>query len=181
MLMNKNEYIPVAGLATIILAAPFLPRPVFALLDMIVVRILIVAGLVAAMFHGYATGLLTLAAIAVLYMERNKRKVDRARKRFESIKLSEAPISQATVEEEAKPQETVPVQEFDIPEDKEFNYLPQRKMGSDEFERVPFSEELNDKTPLRTVPIGAKSASIFTAFVGPMPKGERGLQPNYLN
>jgi hypothetical protein len=164
--MNRNEYIVGTALVLVAILAPLSPWTLLSLLDNLLVRLAILLGLVAAVYHGYATGLLALVVIGLLYMERNRRKVTQARKRFDNLTAEDLKRPQATVEEEGTPQDTVPVVEFDTPQDVEFGYLPPKKMGSDEFNRVPFSENLDQKTPLPTVPIGAKSADIFNKFTG---------------
>jgi hypothetical protein len=164
--MNKNEYVIGTALVLVAVLAPLSPWALLSLLDNLLVRVVLLVGLVAAVYHGYATGLLALVVIGLLYMERNRRKVNQARQRFDNLTAEDLKKPQATVEEEAIPQDTVPVVEFDTPQDVEFGYLPQKKMGSDAFERVPFSENLDQKSPLPTVPIGAKSADIFNKFTG---------------
>ena len=164
--MNKNEYVIGTALVLVAVLTPLSPWALLSLLDNLLVRVVLLVGLVAAVYHGYATGLLALMVIGLLYMERNRRKVDQARKRFDNLTAEDVKRSQATVEEEGTPQDNVPVVEFDTPQDVEFGYLPPKKMGSDAFERVPFSEDLDDKGPLPTVPIGAISAPLFNKFVG---------------
>ena len=164
--MNKNEYVIGTALVLVAVLTPLSPWALLSLLDNLLVRAVLLVGLVAAVYHGYATGLLALMVIGLLYMERNRRKVDQARKRFDNLTAEDVKRSQATVEEEGTPQDNVPVVEFDTPQDVEFGYLPPKKMGSDAFERVPFSEDLDDKGPLPTVPIGAISAPLFNKFVG---------------
>ena len=164
--MNKNEYVIGTALALVAVLTPLSPWALLSLLDNLLVRVILLVGLVAAVYHGFATGLLALVVIGLLYMERNRRKVNQARQRFDNLTAEDLKRPQATVEEEGTPQDTVPVVEFDTPQDVEFGYLPQKKMGSDEFNRVPFSENLDDKGPLPTVPIGAVSAPLFNKFVG---------------
>ena len=164
--MNKNEYVIGTALVLVAVLTPLSPWALLSLLDNLLVRVVLLVGLVAAVYHGYATGLLALMVIGLLYMERNRRKVDQARKRFDNLTAEDVKRTQATVEEEATPQDNVSVVEFDTPQDVEFGYLPPKKMGSDAFERVPFSEDLDDKGPLPTVPIGAISAPLFNKFVG---------------
>ena len=164
--MNRNEYVIGTALVLVAILSPLSPWALLSLLDNLLVRLVILVGLVAAVYHGFATGLLALFVVGVLYMERNRRKVDQARKRFDNLTAEDLKRPQATVVEAGQPQETVPVVEFDTPQDVEFGYLPPKKMGSDAFERVPFSENLDDKGPLPTVPIGAVSAPLFNKFVG---------------
>jgi hypothetical protein len=131
-----------------------------------IVNVLIVGGLLLAIMNGPLTGTLALVLAGLLYMERNRYKVSSARMKFEKIlEAKKDKDAMATVEEAGKPQETVPVLEFDEPQSDDMSYLPLKATGSDHFERVPFSENLDDKEPNPTVPIGAKSAPIFKDYL----------------
>ena len=79
------------------------------------------------------------------------------------MEASDSP--QMTVEQEGVPQNTVKVREFDEADGREAIFLPGKNTGNDEFNRVPWSEELNDKRALKTVPIGNKSAYLFKDFM----------------
>jgi hypothetical protein len=57
-------------------------------------------------------------------------------------------MPQATVEEASRPQQTVPVQEFDVPEQDEMTFLPQEDALS-EFE--PVAPSMNQKTVLSSI------------------------------
>ena len=134
------------------------------LLDNIVVRVLVVAALLYSITQGPLIGLATLVAIGLLFIERNRHKVSLARNKFEQImEASDSP--QMTVEQEGVPQNTVKVREFDEADGREAIFLPGKNTGNDEFNRVPWSEELNDKRALKTVPLGNKSAYLFKDFL----------------
>jgi hypothetical protein len=163
-MINSNEYVPVGALILVAFATPIVPWTILKLLDYMIVNVVVVVALLMAISHGPATGIMALILAAMLYMERNRQKVAYARMKFTKI-MEAKKDNQATVEEEAKPQETVPVVEFDQPEDDDMIYLPGKNTGSNKFHRVPFSENLNDKEPLPTVPIGAKSAPIFKDYL----------------
>jgi hypothetical protein len=163
-MINSNEYVPVGVLVIAAFATPIVPWTILKLLDYMLVNVFVVVALLIAISYGPATGIMALILAAMLYMERNRQKVVYARMKFTKI-MEAKKDNQATVEEEGKPQETVPVVEFDEPEDDNMIYLPGKGTGSDKFQRVPFSENLNDKEPLPTVPIGAKSAPIFKDYL----------------
>jgi hypothetical protein len=163
-MINSNEYVPVGVLVIAAFATPIVPWTILKLLDYMLVNVFVVVALLMAISYGPATGIMALILAAMLYMERNRQKVVYARMKFTKI-MEAKKDNQATVEEEGKPQETVPVVEFDEPEDDNMIYLPGKGTGSDKFQRVPFSENLNDKEPLPTVPIGAKSAPIFKDYL----------------
>ena len=165
-MINSNEYVPVGILVIAAFATPIVPWTILKLLDYMLVNVFVVVALLMAISYGPATGIMALILAAMLYMERNRQKVVYARMKFTKImEAKKDKDAQATVEEEGKPQETVPVVEFDEPEDDNMIYLPGKSTGSDKFQRVPFSENLNDKEPLPTVPIGAKSAPIFKDYL----------------
>ena len=165
-MINSNEYVPVGALVIAAFATPIVPWSILKLLDYMLINVFVVVALLMAISYGPATGIMALILAAMLYMERNRQKVVYARVKFAKImEAKKDKDAQATVEEEGKPQETVPVVEFDEPEADDMIYLPGKGTGSDKFKRIPFSENLNDKEPLPTVPIGAKSAPIFKDYL----------------
>ena len=152
----------IAGLiAAVGFSAPVIPQMILQLLDNILIRILVVAALLFSITQGSMVGIATLITIGLLYMERNRQKVNGARVKFERIQEASDP-AQMTVEEEGVPQNTVPVQEFEEADGRNTTYLPGPRTGSDEFHRVFLSEDLDDKRILPTVPIGNKSAPLFS-------------------
>jgi hypothetical protein len=161
---SNRDYLIAGGIAAIGFASPVIPTMALLLLDNIVVRVLVVAALLYSITQGPLIGLATLVAIGLLFIERNRHKVSLARNKFEQImEASNSP--QMTVEQEGVPQNTVKVREFDEADGREAIFLPGKNTGNDEFNRVPWSEELNDKRALKTVPIGNKSAYLFKDFL----------------
>jgi len=161
---SNRDYLIAGGIAAIGFASPVIPTMALLLLDNIVVRVLVVAVLLYSITQGPLIGLATLVAIGLLFIERNRHKVSLARNKFEQImEASDSP--QMTVEQEGVPQNTVKVREFDEADGREAIFLPGKNTGNDEFNRVPWSEELNDKRALKTVPIGNKSAYLFKDFL----------------
>lgn len=160
--MKLADSIPCGVLALVVLLSPVAPTAALLALDNLFVKIALVAAFLWATTQGALMGVLALVAIGSLYMERNRRKVNLARKVFADLPQASDP-PQATVEEEAEPQDTVPVVAFDEPSGDVATYLPKAGMGSNEF--APVAPTLNEKDPLPTVPLGAKSAGLFRAFV----------------
>jgi hypothetical protein len=144
--MNQTEFIYFVVLILVILAAPFLPTNLLLLLDNIVVRITFVVLLLFMMNQGPTVGLFCFMAIALLFLERNRRKVEVALQKLDSMEVPRMP--QATVEEASRPQQTVPVQEFDVPEQDEMSFLPQEDALS-EFE--PVAPSMNQKAVLSSI------------------------------
>jgi hypothetical protein len=161
---SNRDYLIAGGIAAIGFASPVIPTMALLLLDNIVVRVLVVAALLYSITQGPLIGLATLVMIGLLFIERNRHKVLNAKFKFEQImEASDSP--QMTVEQEGVPQNTVKVREFDEADGREAIFLPGKNTGNDEFNRVPWSEELNDKRVLKTVPIGNKSAYLFKDFL----------------
>ena len=84
-----------------------------------------------------------LIAISSMYLERNRRKVVVAAK---NLKLMEIP-THATIKEATTPQNVVPVNDFDKPDSKEFDYMPTKI--SDIFESV--APSINQKAVLTSI------------------------------
>jgi hypothetical protein len=164
---TNRDYLIAGGIAAIGFASPVIPTMLLLLLDNIVVRVLVVAALLYSITQGPLIGLATLVTIGLLFIERNRHKVVRARNKFERIMEASdnGTQPQMTVEQEGVPQNTVKVREFDEADGRDAVFLPGKNTGNDEFNRVPWSEELNDKRALKTVPIGNKSAYLFKDFM----------------
>ena len=161
---TNRDYLIAGGIAAIGFASPVIPAMVLLLLDNIVIRVLVVAALLYSITQGPLIGLATLVTIGLLFIERNRHKVLNAKFKFEQImEASDSP--QMTVEQEGVPQNTVKVREFDEADGRKAIFLPGKNTGNDEFHRVPWSVELNDKRVLQTVPIGNKSAYLFKDFL----------------
>ena len=145
--MNHTELIYFAVLAIIILLSQFSPTGPLLLLDHSVVRVAIVLLLVYLMHIGPTAGIFGLMAIAILYLERNRRKVGTALLKIDQMDSQYLP--QATVEEANEPQKTVPVPQFDRPDYSETDFLPTEVADSASFEAV--APSINQKAVLSTI------------------------------
>lgn len=134
-------------LTLVLLFSQFLPTELLLLLDNFIVRILIVLSLLYLISIGPTAGIFGLIAIGSLYLERNRRKVSAATKKIDLMDY-DCP-KQASVEEASKPQQTVPVNEFDIPNAVESDFLPSEGCDSGNFE--PVAETINQKAVLNTI------------------------------
>jgi hypothetical protein len=144
--MNQTEFIYFVVLILVILAAPFVPTSLLLFLDNLVVRIAVVILLLFMMNQGPTVGLFCFMTIALLFLERNRRKVEDALRKLDAMEPPRMP--QATVEEASRPQQTVPVPEFDAPEQDEMPFLPQEDALS-EFE--PVAPSMNQKAVLSSI------------------------------
>ena len=162
--VKQTDLILIGVLLAVAFAAPAVPAPILGLLDTLVLRIVLVLGLIVASHNSPLVGIAALIAICMLYMERNHSKVVEARTKFNRLQQASDP-AQMTVEEESKPQDTVPVREFREADDRESIYLPGRQTGDNEFQELAPEYSLNDKRALPTIPIGNKSAPLFKDYL----------------
>ena len=153
--MYRTELTYFIVLTVIILFSQFLPTDILLLFDNFVVRIAIVFALLYLISLGPTAGILGLIAVSVMYLERNRRKVVVATKKIDLMDWSRP--EQATVEEASEPQKTVPVNEFDKPDEEEFDYMPHETCKSGQFE--PVAPSINEKAVLSTIyPLSGQSA-----------------------
>ncbi len=145
--MYRTELTYFIVLTVIILFTQFLPTGLLLLLDNFLIRILVVLILLYLISLGPTAGILGLMAIATMYLERNKRKVVVAAKKLDEMDWNRP--QQATVEEASKPKTTVPVNEFDKPNDEESDFFPVDTCESDNFE--PVAPTINEKAVLSTI------------------------------
>jgi hypothetical protein len=82
-----------------------------------------------------------------MYLERNRRKVVVAAKKIDLMDWKRP--EQATVEEAGEPQKTVPVNEFDKPDEEEYDYMPKETCKSGQFE--PVAPTINEKAVLSSI------------------------------
>ena len=160
----KKELYSLIVLLVVTFAAPVLPAPILHLLDNVLVNIVLILGILFAVTQGPVIGIIALMAVAMLYMERNRTKVERARSKFSEIQEASDP-AQMTVAQEGQPQDTVYVREFARARASEAIYLPGPKVGDDDFEAVLGAPDLNHKKVQPTVPLGEKSAPLFKNYL----------------
>jgi len=144
--MYANELMYFIVFTVIILLSQFLPTQILLLLDNIAVRIGSVLLLLYLINIGPTAGIFGIMAISILYIERNRRKVKEAVKKLDDMDIH-APY--ASVEEAGKPQTTVPVREFDVPEISISDFLPHETSDPSDFE--PVAPTINQKAVLSSI------------------------------
>jgi len=142
--MYQIELIYFVILSIITLFSQFLPTTLLLMLDHFIARIIIVIVLLYLISIGPTAGIMGLVAISSMYLERNRRKVVVAAKNLELMDRS----TYATIKEASSPQTTVPVNEFDKPVEREFDYMPRETCSSGNFE--PVAESINQKAVLKS-------------------------------
>lgn len=146
--MNTRDLTYYVIFGSIVLIAPMLSTDLLLLLDHIIVRILLITVLFYLVKYDKMIGVFGLLAIAILYIERNRRKVDRALKKLDEMD-AESTSKPALVDEGLAPQQTVPVRSFDQPDDEEFDFLPKEDFNDLNFD--PVAPSMNYKSTLASV------------------------------
>ena len=156
--MQRSELFVFVLSVCIILISSFLPSGILLLLDYLIVRAVLVIVLLVMMNMGPTAGIFFLMAIAVLYLERNRRKVSLARDKLDELDVSQP--TQAPVEVAYIPQKNVPVNTFDHAPILESDFLPDGifttadtlevlPSGTGEF--YPVDSSINQKDVLPTI------------------------------
>ena len=150
-------------LILIITTAPFLPTRLLLILDWFVVRVIMAVLLLYFVSVGPVVAVFGFISIALLYMERNRRKIQVGLKKWGILDAAQAKL--ASVEEAHQPQTTVRVAPFDIPNGAETEYGPlEEPMDISIFEPVAPSQ--NEKVVFASsYPVGHQASS-STASLG---------------
>jgi len=146
--MNQVEVTYFILFAVIILLCPFFPTALLLVLDNIVVRIAAILVLLYLINIGPTVGIMGLMAFALLYLERNRRKVKIAAKKLDEMDFYQS--RPATVQEASQPQKTVPVNEFDRPNHTETPNMPQDDT-CDITNFEPVAPTINEKEVLASI------------------------------
>lgn len=158
-------------LILIITSAPFLPTHILLALDWLVVRIAAAVFLLYVVSVGPMTAVFGFVTLALLYMERNRRKVQGGLTKWDALDAATPQL--ASVAEAHAPQKTVQVAPFDTPDEKETEYEP---MEADEpldisvFETEsafePVAPSLNEKVVMASAYPVSHQAATSTASLG---------------
>jgi hypothetical protein len=122
---------------------PYLPRSVLILTDNILIRLALLAAIIAAAYVSPLVAVSTFIVIAFLFIERNKVKIHHLEKVMQQSTMDSPAI------ESIQTPETAPEQPaFDIPIVDSVPFMPQNDSGDDSF--APVAETINEKVPLPT-------------------------------
>lgn len=163
----RQAEIPLFLLQVLIaVVTPFLPTSILLLLDVLLVRI----GLAVLLLYFTAVGpvatVFGFVAIALLFMERNRRKVQGGLKRWEEMEAISGKATGAPVEEAHRAQTTVRVAPMDTPRGEETAYSPMEGEATGPEEPLdvsvfePVAPTQNEKVVLASAyPVSHRSAS----------------------
>ena len=156
MTRMKENVLLVVILASFVLI-PFLPWQMLMLTDFIIVRISLLVLFLIAINISPQVGMLSLASISFLFIERNKRKVTH----LKTVMQQSTPDSPAIQSIETP--ETAPVQPtFDTPTQTSVNFAPQQDSGDNSFN--PVASTMNQKIVLPTESSDGSKFAIKQAF-----------------
>jgi hypothetical protein len=123
---------------------PFLPHPVLALSDLLIVRVALLALLVAIAYVSPIAAVLGLVVIALVFVQRGKYRMQTL-KRAMQLESDESSPAIEGIQTPATAPEQPP---YDVPEVESHPYSPQDDSGDNSFE--PVGESINHKQPLPT-------------------------------
>jgi len=153
--MGTNAFL-VAILASFIII-PFLPHDVLMLSDLLLVRLVLLGVFLTAINISPQVGMLSLASIGFLFIERNKQKV----RKLQGLMQLSTPDSPAI--QSIQSPETAPAQPaFNTPSEKNVPFSPQEESGDNNFS--PVSPTLNQKSVLPTGSTDGSRFAIKQAF-----------------
>lgn len=147
----------VSGLAVAwAISLPFLPDALFTLLDSILGVLVLLLVVLLALPQGALPGILTFAAVALTFVERNRRKVASKLLTDErpSLEKQLAPAPPMS-EQEVHP-------EWEISQPEETSFYPEQDQ-SDSFE--PVAESINEKVAIPTIGTNEGTSSATRFFV----------------
>jgi hypothetical protein len=124
------------------LCLPFYPDTLFVLLDGIVGVFFLLFAVLIALPYGTVPGVLVLVAVALTFVERNRRKINTKLLNPQEIRYEE----QMAPPPPMSPDEVHPAYEY--PQEEELPFYPEQD-ASDTFEAV--GRSINDKQPIKTL------------------------------
>jgi hypothetical protein len=136
---------------------PFLPREILMLTDLILVRLVLLGVFFAAINVSPQVGMLSLASIGFLFIERNKQKV-RQLQGLMQLSTSDSPAIRSIQSSETAPEQPP----FTESQQTNTAFSPQQESGDDTFN--PVAPSLNEKTVLKTSSAQGSRFAIDQAF-----------------
>jgi hypothetical protein len=154
---RMKENVLLAAILASFVVIPFLPWQVLMLTDFILVRLALLVLFLAAINISPQVGMLSLASISFLFIERNKRKV----KHIQSVMQQSTPDSPAIAAIQSP--ETAPIQPtFNTPVEKNISFSPQDDSGDNSFS--PVATTIDQKQVLKTESSDGSRYAIKQAF-----------------
>lgn len=142
-MIGKRELSFLAFHFILFIALPYIPREILMLSDMLLIRLVLLAILIWSMYVSPLVGISTFVVIALIFVERNKAKMNHLETAMSQSTPDSPAIADIQTPETAPPQ--IPFQRPDV---ESHPFMPQPDSGDDSF--APVAETLNQKQPLPT-------------------------------
>ena len=142
--LTKQQSGILGGLILAFFLIPYLPQQIILLTDTFLVRLALLAGLIAAAYVSPVVAIAAFIVLGLLFMERNKAKMMQYKSAMALTTSAESPAIAEIVTPETAPEQP----EFDQPVIDRMHFMPQDDSGDDGF--MPVAPSMNQKTPLPT-------------------------------
>lgn len=152
-----KEHTIIVGLVLAFFIIPFLPWQVLMLTDLFLVRFMLLACFLASTTVSPIVGILSLAVIGLLFIERNKTKMNYIKKLMQQS-TPESPAIQSIVSPDTAP----PQPAFETPVETSVSFFPKEDSGDNTF--FPVADTLNEKKPLPTESANGARFAIEQSF-----------------
>ena len=152
-----KEHTIIVGLVLGFFIIPFLPWQVLILTDLFLVRFMLLACFLASTTVSPIVGILSLAVIGLLFIERNKTKMNYIKKLMQQS-TPESPAIQSIVTPDTAPEQPP----FDTPVETSVSFFPKEDSGDNSF--FPVAPTLNTKQPLPTESANGSRFAIEQSF-----------------
>jgi len=161
---NAATMIPLGLAATVFLAVPLFPNSALYLTDNILVRGILIAACVGALYYDMLFGIFTFLVVARIFLERNNRKIQDAK----AVIVANAPKAEVVLADaggEIADTEAKVDRQVYSPQGDELPYLPTDDLGDDGFKPVDYT--LDEKRALTGMPEGEEAARTVFSDVRP--------------
>lgn len=141
--LNKSQTQTLVSLILVFFLIPYLPKQVLMLTDMLVVRLALLAGLIAVAYVNPVVAIAAFVVLAMLFIERNKIRMQTLKAAMQQSTMDSPAIASIVTPDTAPPQPP-----FENPEIGLHQFMPQADSGDDSFR--PIAATIDEKQPLPT-------------------------------
>ena len=141
--LTKSQTNTLVSLILVFFLIPYLPKQVLMLTDILVVRLALLAGLIAVAYISPVVAIAAFVVLAMLFVERNKLRMQTLKAAMQQSTMDSPAIANIVTPDTAPPQPP-----FETPEIGLHQFMPQADSGDDSFR--PVAATINEKQPLPT-------------------------------
>lgn len=141
--LTKYQTKVLVGLIVTFFLIPYWPKQVLMLTDLLVVRLALLAGLIAVAYINPVVAIAAFVVLAMLFIERNKIRMQTLKQAMQQSTMDSPAIASIVTPDTAPPQPP-----FENPEIGLHQFMPQADSGDDSFR--PIAATIDEKQPLPT-------------------------------